>query len=210
MVRHIWGRRFFATTPGKIVTLLRRRAHTVDELAGAIQLSDNAVRNQLQTLERDGLIASESSRRGPGKPAWLYRLSPEAERLFPKPYAAVLDTLLDVLGERLAPAELEAALDDVGRRLAHTGPAIPRNPEQALPAVVNAFADIGGLAEIEHAANGSIAIQGYDCPLARVATGQPQACRILQAMLEEMLGQSVTEDCNRGPSPRCHFLIPTT
>jgi predicted ArsR family transcriptional regulator len=209
VVRHIWGRRFFATTPGKIVTLLRRRAHTVDELASAVQLSDNAVRNQLQTLERDGLITSESSRRGPGKPAWLYSLSPEAERLFPKPYATVLDTLLDVLGERLPPPELEAALDDAGRRLAHAGPAVPRNPEQALPAVVNAFADIGSLAEIEHAP-GAIAIQGYDCPLARAATGQPQACRVLQAMLEEMLGQPVTESCDRGPSPRCRFLIPTS
>lgn len=208
MARNPWGNRFFTTTPGKIITLLRRHEHTVDDLASAVQLSDNAVRNHLQTLERDGLVTTESSRRGLGKPAWLYRLSPDADRLFPKPYASVLHTLINVLADRYPEPELDATLADTGRRLAQAAPAVPRTLAQALPAVVDAFADIGGLAEIVSSPEGTI-IQGYDCPLARVSNAQPHACRMLQAMLEEMLGQPVTEICDRGPTPRCRFMIAT-
>ncbi|MFL5666689.1 MAG: ArsR family transcriptional regulator, partial [Ktedonobacteraceae bacterium] len=48
--------RFFTSTRGHIITLLRRAGHTVDELARALQLTDNAVRSHLATLERDGLV----------------------------------------------------------------------------------------------------------------------------------------------------------
>ena len=48
--------RFFTSTRGKIITLLRRASRTVDELAQALDLTDNAVRAQLAALERDGLV----------------------------------------------------------------------------------------------------------------------------------------------------------
>ena len=48
--------RFFASTRGQIVTLLRRALRTVDELAGELGLTDNAIRAHLAALERDGLV----------------------------------------------------------------------------------------------------------------------------------------------------------
>ena len=208
MARNTWERRFFATTTGRILSLLRRRTHTVDDLAGSLELSGNAIRNQLSTLERDGLVASEGTRRGPGKPAWLYRLTPEAERLFPKPYAAVLDELLEVLGERLPPEEIDAALDEVGRRLAATVPPLTGPVGSRMPAVLETLGELGGLAEY-HAADGCLVIEGFDCPLAKTVPRHPDACRVVQAMLEEVLEQPVTEECDRSGPPRCRFLVPT-
>jgi predicted ArsR family transcriptional regulator len=49
-------RRFFSSTRGRIVALLRAATRTVDELADALGLTDNAVRAHLVTLERDGLV----------------------------------------------------------------------------------------------------------------------------------------------------------
>ena len=89
--------RFFASTRGKIVVLLRRARHTVDDLALAVGLTDNAVRAHLATLERDGLVQQRGVRRGEGKPASLYELTAEAERLFPKAHAPVLSQLLSLL-----------------------------------------------------------------------------------------------------------------
>src|SRR5919205_4412865 len=105
-----WDKRFFASTRGRIVALLRRATRTVDDLAQALGLTDNAVRAHLATLERDGLVHQEGVRRGSGKPAYAYALTPDAERLFPKPYAAVLDQLLDALDEHMVPEEVEAML----------------------------------------------------------------------------------------------------
>src|SRR3712207_1307210 len=89
--------RFFSTTRGQVVQLLRRASRTVEELARALELTDNAVRAHLAALERDGLVRQGGLRRGPGKPSYTYGLTPESERLFPKPYGPVLRRLLDVL-----------------------------------------------------------------------------------------------------------------
>src|SRR6185295_5009550 len=113
-----WDQRFFASTRGRIVRLLRRSERTVDDLAEALDLTDNAVRSHLATLERDGLVELRGVRRGERRPAHVYGLTSHAEGLFPRGYEPVLDRLLTIFAERLPADELEAALRETGRRLA--------------------------------------------------------------------------------------------
>src|SRR5215467_12275654 len=96
-----WNQRFFSSTRGRIIMLLRRDSRTVDELAQILKLTDNAVRAHLATLERDGFVRQAGERRGSGKPAFVYELSPEAEQLFPKAYGSVLRELLGVLNDEM-------------------------------------------------------------------------------------------------------------
>src|SRR5262244_2927958 len=112
------GERFFESTRGRIVTVLRGKTRTVNELAEELAMTDNAVRSHLLTLERDGLIRQGGVQRGRRKPHYAYELTPEAERLFPKSYDALLNVLLGVLKERLAPNELGDVLREVGRKAA--------------------------------------------------------------------------------------------
>ena len=202
-----WNQRFFASTRGRIVALLRRAVRTVDELASQLELTDNAVRAHLATLERDGLVRQEGVRRGAGKPAYAYRLTPEGEGLFPKAYGAILRELLDVLGARLNHDALEAALREVGRRLAiqqaADGGALSDRVRTAA-AVLN---ELGGLAECE-AADGLFVIQGYRCPLAAVVPEHPAACVLASALVSELVGQPVRECCQQGAQPACRFEIP--
>ena len=56
-MKHIgWRDRLFKSTRGKILELLRTRECTVNELADALHLTDNAVRAHLASLERDRLV----------------------------------------------------------------------------------------------------------------------------------------------------------
>lgn len=55
MPRLNWKQRFFESTRGRIIMLLRRASRTVEEVAQELDLTDNAVRAHLTTLERDGL-----------------------------------------------------------------------------------------------------------------------------------------------------------
>ncbi len=96
--------RFLESTRGRIVTLLRGSSRTVEELATGLELTDNAVRAHLTTLERDGLVRQSGVRRGSRKPHFTYSLTPEAERLFPKAYDALLNQLIIVLKGRLSDA----------------------------------------------------------------------------------------------------------
>src|SRR5918998_949129 len=110
--------RFFDSTRGRIVSLLREGSSTVGELASKLELTDNAVRAHLLTLERDGLVRQSGVQRGPRKPHFAYELTPDAERLFPKAYDVLLNQLITTLKGRLPPAALEDVLREVGRSLA--------------------------------------------------------------------------------------------
>src|SRR5258705_1525748 len=114
------GTRFIDGTRGRLVALLRRGARTVEELAQSVELTDNAVRSQLTSLERDGLVRQDGVRRGAGagKPAVLYELHPDAEPLLSAAYPPVLTALIDVLVESLPRERSDELLRTVGRRLA--------------------------------------------------------------------------------------------
>ena len=115
-----WDERFFETTKGRILALLRRGSRTVDELASALGLTDNAIRTHVASLERDGVVRQRGVRPTGGKPAYAYEVAPEAERLFTRAYIPVLTQLVGVLAERMPADELQRLLAEVGRRLAAT------------------------------------------------------------------------------------------
>src|SRR5690242_21552530 len=142
--------RFFRTTRGRILMLLRRKSRNVNELAAELGVTDNAVRAQLLALERDGLVAASGTIPGTRKPHTLYSLTDEAERLFPKAYEALLCELLSVLGGRLPARRMDAVLRSVGRRLAaafrpRASSAIIR---ERVKVAVDVLGELGGLAEI--------------------------------------------------------------
>ena len=202
-----WNERFFASTRGQVVLLLRQGQATVEDLAGALGLTDNAVRAHLTALERDGLVVQRGQRQGIGKPAYTYALTSEAEGLFPKAYGAVLQLLLDVLGESLSPPVLDAALREVGRRLAAGQPRVAGDLRQRTGAGVTLLSELGGLASLEE--NGALVIQGRSCPLADAVKGHPETCLLAETLLAEVIGAPVRQTC--APEiPRCRFEIGQT
>jgi predicted ArsR family transcriptional regulator len=202
-------RKFFGSTRGRMVTLLRRRGQTVDELAAEVGLTNNGVRAHLATLERDGLVTQQGSVRssnGGGKPAYVYELTQEAEGLFPKAYEPTLRQLLDILSDQLGPEESEALLRLVGRRLAEEHSARSDGAHARLETAVEVLNELGGLAELEER-DGALVIQGYSCPLAGVTPNHPEVCRMAETMIAELAGVPVREQCDRGERPRCCFEV---
>jgi len=106
------------STRGQILALLRVESRTVNELAAALKLTDNAVRAHLISLERDGLIQREGSRPGLRKPHASYGLTADAEQIFPKAYGLLLNHLMSSISKRLSSRELRASMREVGRSLA--------------------------------------------------------------------------------------------
>jgi predicted ArsR family transcriptional regulator len=204
-----WDEKFFESTRGQIVTLLRRSKRTVEDLARALDLTDNGVRAHLAVLERDGIVRQRGSVRrssGGGKPAYVYELTQEGEDLFPKAYEPTLRRLLDVLAERLGPEESEALLRSVGRRLAEEHSTQADGAHARLETAVEVLNELGGLAELEEQ-DGTVVIRGYSCPLAAVTPEHPEVCRLAEALVAEVAGVSVHEHCDRSERPRCCFEI---
>ena len=205
------NRRFFESSRGQIVALLRRGPKTVEELAQALGLTDNAIRSHLSTLERDGLARQDGVRRGPGagKPATLYEIRAEAEPLFSRAYAPVLGALVDELAEQFPAERREELMRSVGQRLAAE---VGRPPAGDLQARVEAAAalldSLGGGAQVERK-DGALVIRGCGgCPLSAATARRPEVCRAVEALLTEFVGAPVQECCDRGERPRCHFEVP--
>jgi predicted ArsR family transcriptional regulator len=190
--------------------MLRPSKSTVEDLARALDLTDNGVRSHLAVLERDGIVRQRGSVRrssGGGKPAYVYELTREGEQLFPKAYEPTLGRLLDVLSERLGPEESEALLRSVGRRLAEEHDYRRADGAHArLKTAVEVLNELGGLAELEER-DGVLVILGYSCPLAGVTPDHPEVCRMAEALVAEVAGVSVKEHCERGERPRCCFEV---
>jgi predicted ArsR family transcriptional regulator len=207
-----WDEKFFESTRGQIVALLRRSGRTVEDLARALDLTDNGVRAHLAILERDGVVRQRGSVRrgsGGGKPAYVYELTQGAEDLFPKAYEPTLRRLLDVLSDQLGPEESEALLRSVGRRLAGEHSKRADGGHARLESAVEVLNELGGLAELEER-DGAVFIRGYSCPLAGVTPDHPEVCRMAETLIAEVAGVPVHERCDRGETgerPRCCFEI---
>jgi predicted ArsR family transcriptional regulator len=202
------NKRFWESTRGRIVLLLRRGSRTVTELAEALALTDNAVRTHRTALERDGLVRASGTRSGVRKPPTAYGLAPEAEQLFPKAYGPVLRHLLDVLNERLPSKKLDEIVGALGERLAAAyRPALQpdQTPDHAELAVT-VLQELGGCCEPERQ-NGVVVLGCAECPLAVVAEGHPEVCQLVEAVLANVLGVPVRQRCRAEPTPQCCFEI---
>lgn len=198
-------KRFFESTRGQIVTILRGAPCTVDELAKKLDLTDNAVRAHLLSLERDGLVRQTGLRRGPRKPHFTYELSEAADALFPKAYDALLNQLIAVLKTRLSPKEIEDVLREVGRAIAADAPEA-QDLESRVKIALKVLEAIGGAAEIERHED-KIMIAATGCPLAAAVAVHPEVCRLAETLVAEIVKVPVQEKCDREGRPKCRFEI---
>jgi predicted ArsR family transcriptional regulator len=200
--------RFFDSTRGRIIMLVRGNTKTVNELAAELDLTDNAVRAHLLSLERDGLIRQSGIQRGTRKPHFAYELTSEAEKLFPKAYDALLNQLIAVLKGRLSTRAVEEVLREVGRSLAQAQGQTRRRGALASRVELGrtALETIGGTARIEKH-DKTFVLRSESCPLAEAVTEHPEVCRLAETLLSEIIGADVKEHCDREGTPRCRFEI---
>lgn len=211
MSTNSWDKKFLASTRGQVVELLRRGEASVSELAEALNLTDNAVRSHLSTLERDELVRQTGKRPGLRKPETLYGITAAAEQLFPKAYHLLLSLVLDALNARLSPDETVELLREVGRKIgqAHTANRDNLRLRQKVDHATEVLNDLGGLAEVQEI-GGQFKICGFSCPLADAVAHNPEVCQLAEALMAEVIGAPVQEICDRSETPKCAFLVTPT
>jgi predicted ArsR family transcriptional regulator len=209
MVTVAMTKRFLETTRGQILTLLRRGARTVEDLAAALELSDNAVRNHLSTLERDLLVRQSGVRRTPGagKPALVYELHPDAESLFSRAYPPVLTTVVDTVMSALPPDQANHLLRDVGRRLAmQVGGRAAGSFDNRVRTAAAVLVALGGDVDVTRVGR-EMRICGSGCPLSAAVVKRPELCQAIEALVAEVAGAKAEMRCEHGDRPQCYFAI---
>jgi predicted ArsR family transcriptional regulator len=200
----------FETTKGKLLLELCRGPRTVNELAEALGVTDNAVRAQLANLQQAELVRQIGLRPGFRKPHADYELTPKARRLFPQAYEQALRALVDVLRERLPADQMASLVADTARRLLGGWAADlrAREPRYRLAELFRRLRGLDAAVSLEEGPGGTV-VRACGCPLGSVTATHPEVCAVLAEVLGELLGTTVRERCDRADAPRCCFEVIT-
>ena len=203
-----WRQRLLESTRGRLLTLLQARDRTVNQLAHELGITDNAVRDHLVSLERDGLVRRVGTRPGVRRPHVSYGLGHGAEHIFPRPYAHLLAAFIRTVRKHLGRRSLRASMRELGRTVAREQAAKlkGRTRRSRIDAAVRLLNKIGGAAEICQD-SGKVVIRSNGCPLAAVTAEHPDACLVAESLLAKVIGASVKERCQHGEHPACRFEI---
>ena len=181
--------RFFDSTRGKIVGALReRRSASAFDLAEQFGLSPNAIRQQLVILERDGLIAGRSVRRGRTKPTVEYSLTAAAGRYFPQRYDKMLNAVLREIRTAGGDDAVKAVFERIGKRAADRigGVTADHPAEERLKKVVSALKASGVTAELQQTERGKMVLHEHSCPYAAVVAENPECCSAIHTILDRV------------------------
>jgi predicted ArsR family transcriptional regulator len=197
------------TSRGRIVALLQAGGATADDLASRLGITRSAVRVQLAAMERDGVVRRAGKKPGTTRPSYVFELTPELAQSLSKAYVPLLTELVGAIAESLPAHQLHSLLRRAGKRLADQllrgrRPAGDlRSRVQMASELMNS--QLGARTRVE--SNGSHIIHGTGCPLAALTSRQPEACRVIQALLTELVAAPVRECCEHNGQPHCRFEI---
>lgn len=184
--------------------LLKRGTATAGAIARHLEVTPQAIRRHLKTLETSDLIEHQSSQEGLGRPNHLYQLSRKGREHFPDQYdqfaLSLLHTVADTMGpeqvSKLLKRQWQSKAKEYREKLGEA-PLIER-----MQTLVNLRQAEGYMAEC-HPAEGersdAFVITEYNCAIAHIAESYPTVCGHELAMFAIAL-----PDCS---VERTHWLV---
>ena len=184
-----------AKTRRRIVKLLKTEgAMDSASLAGHLDVTAMAVRQHLYALQQEKLVTAEERPVPLGRPAKFWRLTKEAERLFPDAYAelnaALITSVQDAFGPqgmaRLLDARMARQRADYRARIDGSAPLAKRIQQLA-----KIRADEGYMAEVKRDGAGFLFIENH-CPICAAATACQGFCSSELELFRSALGPGVS------------------
>ncbi|MFP5318273.1 MAG: helix-turn-helix transcriptional regulator [Acidimicrobiia bacterium] len=159
-----------------------------EELAATLGVTVSAVRQLIDSLVNEGLVAFREERGGRGRPKHWYRLTRDAEGFFPKAYGGLTNELLGYVTDA-DPALVDAIFER--RRQRRVAQAKARLEGRDFPAKVRELARIldedGYLADFEALPDGTFRVTEHNCAVLDVAERYGGACSSEISFLREAL-----------------------
>jgi predicted ArsR family transcriptional regulator len=182
---------------------------TVAELAQRQGVTPSAVRQQISSLETDGLLDFEDEKGRRGRPQRHYRLSAAGDEQFARSYAGLAESLLEAVKTRLGPEALEAAF--AGRREqmeAELAPLMPADDLRGrLDQFIHAMAERGYMPTVAEEGE-QLTFAWHNCPVARIARQFSQPCSHEIQLIERLLGVPVVrESCIARGDTACRYRV---
>ena len=196
-----------------LVTLKQKGCATIAQLAEALDLTGEAVRQQLLQLQREGWIKPKvmrSPERGrTGRPATSYVLTAAGDHLFPKHYDALNVAMVDAVVEELGEDALKKVLAHVAaEKVSQTEPSMRGLPlETRMHQLKDWYLDGDPYMDVEEVPDGFRLIE-RNCPFINTAMQRPSLCSISVNAMSNLLGvRVIREEKFQNGDGRCVFRV---
>jgi predicted ArsR family transcriptional regulator len=164
-------------------------------LAARLHLTPMAVRQHLYALQQQKLVTAEERPVPIGRPAKYWRLTREADSLFPDAYAELNVALIDAVTVTFGPQGMQRLLeareakqrDAYAARVTQTAPLRTR-----LQQLARVRSEEGYMAEARPAGRGRFLFIENHCPICAAATACQGLCATELDLFRSVLGPGVT------------------
>jgi predicted ArsR family transcriptional regulator len=173
------------------------------DLAEALGITSAAVRQHMEALGREGLVAFEEVRGRRGRPQRRWRLSAAADALYPRAYADLTNELLSYVESQDPDLLEELFARRRDRRIAGARARLRGLPfEGRIAELAKILDEDGYLADWSRADDGSFTVTERNCAIVGVATRYGQACgsemEFIRAVLPEARVERTTHIASGG------------
>jgi len=199
----------------RAITKLLKTEGPIDsaQLAERLGLTAMAVRQHLYALQREGMVAAEERPVPIGRPAKYWRLTREADHLFPEAYAELSVALIDSVKDAFGPEGLERVLTsrcarqrmDYGKRI-RPGDSVAKK----LAELAKVRSEEGYMAEVKRDADGSYLLVENHCPICAAANACQGFCATELDLFRSVLGPEVSIERAEhiiGGDQRCVYRV---
>jgi len=181
----------------------------VEALCDRLRISHNAVRQHLTALVAKGWVERIAPRPTGGRPEARFRLTGEAQALFPRNYAQIAGALIEGVIARLGEDGARELLVQLGRSLGGAEP--PPAPELTRDEIAGALAqrlDQLGYEALATQRGGEAQIEAYNCVFHALARAHPDVCRFDVAFMEAASGRRIHHmECMVRGGHVCRFRV---
>lgn len=201
-----WKNNQASGTRERIIRLLLARPLTIAAMARQLGMTQNAVRAQMALLQREGAAEPQGEVKGTRRPSIVYGLLPGADAQLSRAYPSMVSHLVRILSEELSSKEFEEIMKKLGRLLASAVPRALGDVTERVKQAIGFLGTLGSISEMTEE-DGKLVISSDGCPIGVAVAANVHACFSMEAMIREVTGLEVAQECRHGTRSRCRFVI---
>ena len=182
----------------------------IDEIAGKLEISRNAVQQHIDKLERDGYVKTGMLSKTAGRPVRVFVLTEAGVNSFKKQYAWFSELILANLKQEMGAEELQRYLHDLAVSLSQG--LLPRfagkGDDDRLTELIRIMNELGFEAGKIETNNSHSSIEAFNCIYHDLAQKYEQMCEFDRALISTLLNRPIEHlECMAKGGTVCKFQV---
>jgi DeoR family suf operon transcriptional repressor len=182
----------------------------IDEIAGKLSISRNAVQQHIDKLERDGYVKTGMLNKTAGRPVRVFVLTEAGINSFQKQYAWFSELLLTKLRQEMGPEALQRYLHELAGSLSQG--LLPQfagqKDEVRLAELIRIMNQLGFKARLNAANGEQPSIEAFNCIYHDLAQKFQEVCEFDRALITALLDRDIDHlECMAKGGGVCKFRL---